>query len=113
VLTGDHIHIDGYNTGGLFGNGNAWYDAEQAVTQPVRPMNFVWWNASEGFLENCKPLFLLSFDIIERKELIELDQIVWAIDPPLWSINLMNITNAWFNNIYVNATAANAPYGVL
>jgi hypothetical protein len=76
VLTGDHIHIDGYNTGGLYGNGNAWCDAEQVVTQPVRPMNFVWWNASEGFLENCKPLFLLSFDIIERKELIELDQIV-------------------------------------
>lgn len=25
----------------------------------------------------------------------------------------MNITNAWFNNIYVNATAVEAPYGAL
>ena len=25
----------------------------------------------------------------------------------------MNITNAWFNNIYVNAIAVNAPYGAL
>lgn len=25
----------------------------------------------------------------------------------------MNITNAWFNNIYVNATAVTAPYGAL
>jgi galacturan 1,4-alpha-galacturonidase len=67
VLTGDHIHIDGYNTGGLYGNGNAWYDAEQSVTQPVRPMNFVWWNASEVFLENCKPQFLLSFDMLRGR----------------------------------------------
>ncbi|RFU24789.1 hypothetical protein B7463_g11545, partial [Scytalidium lignicola] len=90
AISGDFIHINGYNTGGVFGNGNVWYDAEQAVTQPVRPMNFVWWNASQVFVENFS-----------------------VVDPPLWSINLMNITNAWFNNIYVNATAVNAPYGAL
>ena len=67
MLQQDHIHIDGYNTGGLYRNGNAWYNAEQAITQPVRPMNFVWWNASEVFLENCRPLFLSSLANIEKE----------------------------------------------
>jgi galacturan 1,4-alpha-galacturonidase len=62
AISGDHIHIHGYDTGGVFGNGNAWYNAEQAVTQPVRPMNFVWWNATEVIAEHCmtQPI-LLSF----------------------------------------------------
>ncbi|TVY86750.1 putative galacturan 1,4-alpha-galacturonidase C [Lachnellula willkommii] len=38
VISGDRIHINGYGTGGINGNGNAWYNAEQAVTQPGRPM---------------------------------------------------------------------------
>lgn len=54
AISGEYIHIDGHNTGGVFGNGNVWYNSEQAVTQPVRPMNFVWWNASQVFVENCK-----------------------------------------------------------
>lgn len=63
TITGDHIHINGYDTGGLFGNGNAWYNSEQAVTQPVRPMNFVLWNASEVIVEHCKPPVLLHCEI--------------------------------------------------
>ncbi|KUJ08086.1 putative galacturan 1,4-alpha-galacturonidase C [Mollisia scopiformis] len=90
TISGDHIHIHGHDTGRLDVNGNAWYDAEQAVTQPVRPMNFVWWNASEVLVEHFS-----------------------VIDPPLWSINLMNVSNAWFHDIYVNATAVNAPYDAL
>ncbi len=41
AISGDHIHINGYNSGGVFGNGNVWYNAEQATTQAGRPMNFV------------------------------------------------------------------------
>ena len=32
-------------------------------------------------------------------------------DSPLWAINIMNGTNLWFDDIYVNSTAVNAPYG--
>jgi galacturan 1,4-alpha-galacturonidase len=53
AISGDHIHINGFDTGGVNGNGNYWYDSEQNVTQPVRPMNFVWWNASEVIVERC------------------------------------------------------------
>jgi hypothetical protein len=36
---------------------------------------------------------------------------VFIKDPPLWSINIMNGTNMWFNDMYVNATAVNVLYG--
>ena len=36
---------------------------------------------------------------------------VFVKQPPLWSINIMNGTNMWFDDIYVNATALNAPFG--
>ena len=36
---------------------------------------------------------------------------VFVKDPPLWSINIMKGTNMWFNNLYVNGTAVNVPYG--
>jgi len=62
VITGNHIHIDGYNTGGINGNGNSWYNSEKTVTQPVRPMNFVFWNASEVMVENCKLLLISTLD---------------------------------------------------
>lgn len=35
VLTGDGINIDGYGTGGIFGNGDVWYTAEAGTTQCV------------------------------------------------------------------------------
>jgi hypothetical protein len=36
---------------------------------------------------------------------------VFVKDPPLWSINIMSGTNIWFDDILVNATAVNAPFG--
>lgn len=36
---------------------------------------------------------------------------VFVKDSPLWSINIMNGTNMWFDDIYVNNTATSAPYG--
>jgi len=88
VITGDRIHINGYGTGGILGNGNAWYDDEKGVTQPGRPMPFVFWNVSDVFVEHF-----------------------YVKDPPLWSLNIMNGTNMWFDDIYCNATAVNVPYG--
>lgn len=60
VFTGDRIHINGRSTGGINGNGNAWYNAEKAVTQPGRPMPFVFWNVSEVFVEHCMSPFSSS-----------------------------------------------------
>jgi galacturan 1,4-alpha-galacturonidase len=88
IISGNNITIDGYGTGGIDGNGNAWYTAEKGVTQPGRPMPFVFWNVSEVNVENF-----------------------YVKDPPLWSVNIMNGTNMRFNNIYCNATAVDAPYG--
>jgi len=88
IITGDRIHINGYGTGGIYGNGNAWYNVEMADTQPGRPMPFVFWNVSDVFIEHF-----------------------YVKDPQLWSLNIMNGTNMWFDDIYNNATAVNAPFG--
>lgn len=32
--------------------------------------------------------------------------------PPLWSCNIMNGTDMWFDELLCNATASQAPYGV-
>ena len=42
IVSGQNIRIYGYGTGGINGNGNAWYNVEQNFTQPGRPMPFVW-----------------------------------------------------------------------
>lgn len=33
VFSGERIYINGYGTGGIDGQGNAWYNVEQKVTQ--------------------------------------------------------------------------------
>jgi galacturan 1,4-alpha-galacturonidase len=88
IITGDRIHINGYGTGGINGNGNVWYNAEQNFTQPGRPMPFVFWNVSEVSVQNF-----------------------YVKDPQLWSLNIMNGTNMYFSGISCNATAVNAPFG--
>jgi hypothetical protein len=88
IISGHNITIDGYGTGGIDGNGNTWYTAEKGVTQPGRPMPFVFWNVSEVNVENFH-----------------------VKDPPLWSVNIINGTNMLFNNIHCNATSVDAPYG--
>lgn len=57
VLSGERIHLNGYGTGKINGSGNSWYDAEEADTQPGRPMPFVWWNVSDVLVEHCKAPF--------------------------------------------------------
>jgi galacturan 1,4-alpha-galacturonidase len=88
VISGDRIHIDGSGGGGIHGNGNAWYNAEKKVTQPGRPMPFVFWNTSEVLVEHF-----------------------FVKDSPLWALNIMNGTNMWFDDINCNSTALNAPWG--
>ncbi|PSR90662.1 putative galacturan 1,4-alpha-galacturonidase C [Coniella lustricola] len=88
ILSGERIHLNGYNTGKINGSGNTWYTTEAGDTQPGRPMPFVWWNVSDVLVEH--------FTITQS---------------PLWTINIMNGTNMWFDDIYVNNTALDAPYG--
>jgi hypothetical protein len=62
IISGDRININGYGTGGIFGNGNAWYNVEQNVTQPGRPMPFVFWNVSDVHVEHCMiPSYYLNY----------------------------------------------------
>ncbi|CAG8961650.1 hypothetical protein HYFRA_00006187 [Hymenoscyphus fraxineus] len=89
ILSGTRIAINGYGTGGINGNGNAWYDAEEAVTRVGRPMPFNLWNVSEVRVENF-----------------------YIKDSPLWALNVMNGTNMHFENITCNSTALRVPYGV-
>ncbi|KAF3938534.1 Exopolygalacturonase [Dactylella cylindrospora] len=88
IITGKDIWIDGYGTGGIHGNGNKWYEDEAGKTREGRPMPFVFWNVTRVAVQNLS-----------------------IIDPPLWGINIMNGTNMSFRNMYVNATAPNAPWG--
>jgi len=88
VITGDRIHIDGHGTGGIDGNGNAWYTAEAGKTRPGRPMPFVLWNVSDVRVEH--------FSVVQS---------------PLWAVNIMNGTDMRFDDLYVNSTAYDAPYG--
>jgi galacturan 1,4-alpha-galacturonidase len=61
------------------------YTAEAGHTLPGRPMPFVLWNVSDVTL---KKFFI--------------------IDPPLWSLNIMNGTDVWVDELYCNATATRA-----
>jgi galacturan 1,4-alpha-galacturonidase len=54
ALSGERISIDGNGTGGINGNGNAWYDVEQKVTSPGRPMAFAPWNVTELVVRHCE-----------------------------------------------------------
>ncbi|KAK3688562.1 glycoside hydrolase family 28 protein [Podospora appendiculata] len=89
VISGERIHINGHGTGGIDGSGNSWYNVEKGTSLIGRPMPFVFWNSSDVFVEHF-----------------------YVKNPPLWAVNVMNSTNMWFDDIYVNATAMAAPYGV-
>lgn len=54
VISGERIHLNGYGTGKINGSGNSWYNAEEADTQPGRPMPFVWWNVTDVMVEHCE-----------------------------------------------------------
>ncbi|ESZ97710.1 glycoside hydrolase family 28 protein [Sclerotinia borealis F-4128] len=114
VISGDRIHISGKGSGGIDGNGNAWYNAEKAVTQPGRPMPFVFWNTSEVFVEHC--MFSHSHTPLPYMKGYPANQNsfgnkVFIKDSPLWALNIMNGTNMWFDDILANSTAVNVPYG--
>lgn len=72
IISGDRIHINGARangtgSGGINGNGNVWYNAEEAVTQPGRPMPFVFWNVSHVTVQHVSKIFLLGeFYFIQR-----------------------------------------------
>ncbi|KAF1990897.1 glycoside hydrolase family 28 protein [Aulographum hederae CBS 113979] len=89
VISGRDIRINGHSTGGINGNGDAWYSEERGKTQPGRPMPFVLWNVTDVSVK--------KFNIRQ---------------PQFWAINIMNGTNVTLSNIYVNATSKDAEEGV-
>jgi galacturan 1,4-alpha-galacturonidase len=88
IFAGSNITINGHGVGGVHGNGEAWYNDEKETTKPGRPMPFVLWNVTDVVVRGFS---------------------VWQ--PPLWGFNIMNGTNISITNLYVNATARQAPWG--
>ncbi|QDS73533.1 hypothetical protein FKW77_009618 [Venturia effusa] len=88
VFSGSDITINANGIGGVHGNGEAWYSDEMTVVKPGRPMPFVLWNVSNVAVHGFS---------------------VWQ--PPLWGFNIMGGFNIEVTNLYVNATAAKAPWG--
>ncbi|KAL2876637.1 hypothetical protein SGCOL_008216 [Colletotrichum sp. CLE4] len=86
VLSGDGIRINGYGTGGIHGNGDAWYTAEKGATVEGRTMPFVLWNVSDVTVKNF-----------------------YIRQPQFWAYNIMNGTAMYFDNISVNTTSTKAP----
>jgi len=73
-------------------------------------------NLVDRCLSSFGMLAMSSWSIVSNPAVIrpqlELTYVVYVKDPPLWTLNIMNGTNMWFDDIYNNATAVNAPYGV-
>lgn len=72
----------------------------------------VLWNVSDVKIEHCKPLpsgtvRLYVTYLLNRGDHLQ----VSIVQPPLWSLNIMNGTDIWVDDLYVNATALDAPYG--
>lgn len=88
IFSGSNITINAHGIGGVHGNGEAWYNDEKEITRPGRPMPFVLWNVSDIAVHDFS---------------------IWQ--PPLWGFNIMNGTNIEVTNLYVNATARQAPWG--
>lgn len=65
VISGEGIMIDGEGTGGIDGNGETWYTAEEGFTRPGRPMPCVFWNGECGAVgvegRRVGALYFLSF----------------------------------------------------
>ncbi|TKX27669.1 putative glycosyl hydrolases family 28 protein [Elsinoe australis] len=88
ILTGDHITINGFGTGGIEGNGDTWYTAEAGKVRVGRPMPFVLWNVSDVYVNKF-----------------------FVKQPAFWAFNIMNGTDIVVDEFYANATATKNPYG--
>ncbi|KAK6835868.1 hypothetical protein RU639_002288 [Aspergillus parasiticus] len=88
ILTGKNIRVDGHGTGGINGNGDIWYTADEGNTTQGRPMPFNIWNVTDVSVKNF-----------------------YVKQPQLWSINLMNGTNVLLENIVVSAKSTKQPDG--
>ncbi|VUC30103.1 unnamed protein product [Clonostachys rosea] len=88
ILSGDKIHLNGYNTGGIDGNGDLWYDEDKGRSTEGRPMPFVLWNITNSKIHNFK---------VQQSQ--------------FWSLNIMNGTNLAFENITCASFSNNAPAG--
>ncbi|KAF2432582.1 polygalacturonase [Tothia fuscella] len=88
ILSGSSITVTGYGTGGIDGNGDAWYNAEEAHTRPGRPMPFVLWNVT---------------DVVVKDFFIK--------QPTLWAFNIMGGKDIVVDGLHVNASATKSPWG--
>jgi galacturan 1,4-alpha-galacturonidase len=85
VITGSNITLDGNGVGGIFGNGQAWYNwAKDEGNKFGRPMALALVNVTNALVRD------------------------WSIlQPPFWSAIVIDSDNVWFHNYYANATNFN------
>lgn len=85
VITGSDIILDGNDKGGIFGNGQAWYDwARDEGNKFGRPMALAFVRAKNVVVKN------------------------WSIlQQPFWSSIVIDSDNVWFYDYYSNATNYN------
>lgn len=82
-LGGENLTVNGYGTGTLDGNGQAWYDLVKGVSNyPNRPMGLTIWNAKDSLFEG------LSF-----------------VQSQMWTMTIMHSQNVTMQDIYVNSTS--------
>ena len=91
VFRGHHFTIDGHDTGGIDGQGQAWYDdARNEGNKFGRPMSIAISHAHDVVLKN--------FSVIQ---------------PQFWASLVTWSRNVLLKDMYVNATSSNPEVGLL
>ncbi|KAI0147042.1 pectin lyase fold/virulence factor [Xylariaceae sp. FL1272] len=82
---GENVNINGYGTGTLDGNGQAWYDLVKGESNyPKRPMGFTIWKATNASFTG------LNF-----------------VQSQMWTMAIMHSESVLMEDIYVNSTSQN------
>jgi len=85
VISGSHFTLDGHNTGGIDGNGQAWYNyAKDFGNKFGRPMSLA--------IANATDVVVKRFSIIQ---------------PQFWALITIDVENILMEDCYVNATSFN------
>lgn len=85
IITGDNYILDGHGRGGIYGNGQAWYDwAKIEGNKYGRPMSLAIVNSTNVTVQN------------------------WSVvQPQFWAGIVVHSENVLYKNYYVNATNYN------
>jgi polygalacturonase len=85
IIEGENYVLDGNDKGGIFGNGQVWYEwAKDEGNKYGRPMSFA--------ITNSKNVIVKNWSVIQ---------------PQFWASIVINSTDVLYKDYYVNATQYN------